>query len=60
MKIDTENLGRIFLFIDETGDPGRPDQRDASRFYQLNIVATDRRGIRDIVKHFSRFRYWRR
>lgn len=54
-----EGSERTFLFIDETGDPGHPSQRDASRFYQLNIVATTRSGIREIAKHFSRFRYFR-
>ncbi len=50
---------RTFLFIDETGDPGHPSHRDASRFYQLNIVVTSRSGIQEITKHFSRFRYFR-
>ena len=59
MKVEKIHPERIFLFVDETGDPGHPSQRDSSSFYQLNIVVADRKGIRDIVKHFSRFRYFR-
>jgi len=50
---------RTFLFIDETGDPGHPSHRDASRFFQLNIVVASRSGVQEVVKHFSRFRYFR-
>lgn len=53
-----KELERIFLFIDETGDPGHPNQRDASSFYQINIVVAVRSGIRNMVEHFSRFRYF--
>lgn len=58
MKFEINNQERIFLFIDETGDPGHPDQRDSSRSYQLNVVVANRDGIKKIVKHFSRFRYF--
>ena len=49
---------RLFLFIDETGDPGHPDQRDASVYYQLNITLANRAGVGRITRHFSRFRYF--
>lgn len=49
---------RLFLFIDETGDPGHPDQRDASTYYQLNITLANRSGVGRITRHFSRFRYF--
>lgn len=59
MQINELKPGKVFVFIDETGDPGHPDHPDASRMYQLNITVTTRPGIREIVKHFSRFRYFR-
>ena len=49
---------RLFLFIDETGDPGHPDQRDASRYYQLNILALTRPLVMKLSHEFSRFRYF--
>ena len=58
MKIDPNNPGRVFLFIDETGDPGYPDHHASSDYYLLNIAVADRAGVRDIGKHFSRFRYF--
>lgn len=51
-------MDRRFLFIDETGDPGHPDQRDASRYYQLNILAMDRPLLGKLSREFSRFRYF--
>lgn len=53
------NKGRIFLFVDETGDPGHPDQRDASRYYQLNFMVIHRDSLRHLNKHFAAFRYFR-
>lgn len=49
---------RQFVFIDETGDPGHPDQRDASRYYQLNLLAVNRPLLGKISSEFSRFRYF--
>ena len=49
---------RQFIFIDETGDPGHPDQRDASRYYQLNLLAVNRSLLGKIASEFSRFRYF--
>src|ERR1700691_447303 len=56
--LSLQELERIFLFIDVTRDPGHPSKRDASSFYQINIVVAARSGIRKIVEHFSRFRYF--
>ncbi len=50
--------GKLFLFFDETGDPGHPDKRDASRYYQVNIVSASRDQIGFISQEFSRFRYF--
>lgn len=58
-KLNLEYAERVFLFIDETGDPGHPNQRDSSNFYQLNVAVVGRSGIQEITKHFSRFRYFR-
>ncbi len=51
--------GRIFLFIDETGDPGHPSKKDASRYYQLNILIAHRDGLRHLNKELAAFRYFR-
>jgi hypothetical protein len=49
---------RQFIFMDETGDPGHTDRRDASRYYQLNLLAVDRTLLGKISSEFSRFRYF--
>ena len=51
--------GRVFLFIDETGDPGHPSKVDASRYYQLNIAVIHRDSLRYLNKHLAAFRYFR-
>lgn len=56
MKIEGE---RLFLFIDETGDPGHPDQESASRHYYLNIVVSGREGVAQLTRHLSAFRYFK-
>lgn len=48
---------RKFLFIDETGDPGHPSQRDSSRYFQINMISIYRSEIKSLIKHFYRFRY---
>ncbi|MDB5264521.1 MAG: hypothetical protein JWN64_92 [Parcubacteria group bacterium] len=58
MYIDPENPERIFLFIDESGDPGSLESPDSSTFYQLNIVAVTRSSLKVISQHLSRFRYF--
>jgi hypothetical protein len=55
MRIEGE---RLFLFIDETGDPGHPDQLSASRYYYLNIIVSGREGVAQLTKHLSAFRYF--
>lgn len=55
MKIEGE---RLFLFIDETGDPGHPDQESASRYYYLNVIVAGREGVAQLTKHLSAFRYF--
>ena len=49
---------RLFLFIDETGDPGHPDQENASRHYYLNVIVIGREGVTQLAKHLSAFRYF--
>jgi len=53
------DAGRIFLFVDETGDPGHPRQRDASRYYQLNVTVAHRTALKHIHKHLAAFRYFK-
>ena len=55
----TFSKGRIFLFVDETGDPGHPDQTSSSRYYQLNIAIIHRESLAQLYKHFSAFRYFK-
>jgi hypothetical protein len=66
-KLNTENIslkktfgkGRVFLFVDETGDPGHPNQTSSSRYYQLNIVIIHRESLANMHKHLSAFRYFK-
>lgn len=51
--------GRVFLFIDETGDPGHPSERSASRYYQLNISIIHRNSLASMHKHLAAFRYFK-
>jgi hypothetical protein len=55
MRIEGE---RLFLFIDETGDPGHPDNPSASKYYYLNIIVSGREGVAQLTKHLSAFRYF--
>jgi hypothetical protein len=55
--MDTRVNERKFLFIDETGDPGHPSQRDSSKYFQINIISVFRSDIKSLIKHFYRFRY---
>ena len=56
--MNIHNHERKFLFIDETGDPGHPSQRDSSRYFQINIISVYRSDIKSLIKHFYRFRYF--
>jgi hypothetical protein len=56
--MDTHINERKFLFIDETGDPGHPSQRDSSKYFQINIISVYRSEIKSLLKHFYRFRYF--
>ncbi len=51
--------GRVFLFIDETGDPGHPESTSSSRYYQLNITITHRDSLASLHKHLAAFRYFK-
>jgi hypothetical protein len=51
--------GRVFLFVDETGDPGHPDETSASRYYQLNVAIIHRESLHHLHKHLSAFRYFK-
>ena len=51
--------GRVFLFVDETGDPGHPDSTSSSRYYQLNIAIIHRESLSHLHKHLSAFRYFK-
>lgn len=51
--------GRIFLFLDETGDPGHPLETSSSRYYQLNIAIIHRESLASMHKHLAAFRYFK-
>ena len=51
--------GRIFLFMDETGDPGHPSETSSSRYYQLNIMIIHRESLASMHKHIAAFRYFK-
>ena len=55
----TFGKGRVFLFVDETGDPGHPNETSASRYYQLNISIIHRDSLPQLHKHFAAFRYFK-
>lgn len=56
---EVEKKDRLFLFIDEGGDPGDPGDDSSSDFYLLNLLLASRSNLRSILKHFARFRYFR-
>jgi hypothetical protein len=51
--------GRVFVFIDETGDPGDPSNKSSSRYFQLNIIVIHRESLHVLNKHLSAFRYFK-
>lgn len=51
---------RLFLFIDETGDPGHIAKEGSSPYYQVNIVSCTEVGLEEITKQISRFRFFRK
>ncbi|MDP1688573.1 MAG: DUF3800 domain-containing protein [bacterium] len=55
----TFGKGRVFLFVDETGDPGHPSETSSSRYYQLNIAIVHREAMASMHKHLSAFRYFK-
>jgi hypothetical protein len=55
MQIEGE---RLFLFIDESGDPGHPDNPSSSEYYHLNIIVSDREGLYELSRHLAAFRYF--
>jgi hypothetical protein len=57
-KIEFDD-GWIFVFVDETGDPGHPSDTSASRYYQLNIAVTHRDSLKHLHKHLAAFRYFK-
>lgn len=51
--------GRVFLFVDETGDPGHPSSESSSRYYQLNVAVVHRESLAQMHKHLAAFRYFK-
>jgi hypothetical protein len=55
----TFNKGRIFIFIDETGDPGHYSNLSSSQYFQLNMTIIHRESLHKLKKHLSAFRYFK-
>jgi hypothetical protein len=51
--------GRVFIFIDETGDPGHPSNKSSSRYFQLNMTLIHRDSLHHLNRHLSAFRYFK-
>lgn len=51
-------MSKLFLFVDESGDAGSVGKDSSSDYYQLNIIACDANGVRDIVYTLSNLRYF--
>jgi Protein of unknown function (DUF3800) len=51
-------MSKLFIFVDESGDPGYPDQNSSTSYYNLNILITDQEGIFKINEAISRLRYY--
>jgi hypothetical protein len=49
-------MSKLFLFIDESGDPG--NGRDSSKYYQINILAANHEGMVAINEAVSTMRYF--
>jgi hypothetical protein len=58
-SVKSFDTGTVFLFVDETGDPGHPSKKDASRYYQLNVSVIHRDALKYLNKHLSAFRYFK-
>jgi len=56
--IKSASTDRLYIFIDESGDTGLP-QESSSKYFMLNILVCDADGALKIEKHFSRYRYFR-
>lgn len=50
---------RDFLFIDESGDPGKADLKDSSDFYMVMILHVTDISLRELTDHFCRLRYFK-
>ena len=55
----TFNKGRIFMFIDETGDPGHYFNPSSSKHFQLNITIVHRESPHRLNKHLASFGYFK-
>lgn len=51
--------GRIFCFVDESGDPGHISETTSSSYYQLNLTLITRDSLSDLHRHMSAFRYFK-
>jgi len=50
---------RDFIFIDESGDPGKKELSGSSDYYMLTALHVTDNSIRKLTEHFCRLRYFR-
>ncbi len=60
-KIQTHPFpkGRIFIFIDETGDPSHYSNSSSSQYFQFNFTIIHRESLHKLNKHMASFRYFK-
>jgi hypothetical protein len=60
-KIQTHSFpkGRIFIFIDETGDPSHYSNSSSSQYFQFNFTIIHRESLHKLNKHMASFRYFK-
>lgn len=53
------SANRDFIFIDESGDPGKVDREDTSDFYMVTALHVTDISMRKLIDHFVRLRYFK-
>lgn len=51
-------MSKLFIFVDESGDPGNTTSKSSSVYYQLNLVVATHDGVFLIQNTLSRLKYF--
>ena len=51
-------MSKLFIFVDESGDPGNLLEKNSSSYYQLSIITADETGVYEITKELSQLKYF--